>query len=64
MRAAPDENIHDWAEKVHDFEMQLAKNKIAKGIAINIVIAEMSQNIVKKLMHPIFNAIRKAPQNT
>lgn len=64
MRSAPDENIHDWAEKVHAFEMQIANNKIAKGIDVNIVIAEMSRNIVKKLMHPIFNAIRKAPQNT
>ena len=63
MRAESDENIYDWAERVHVFEMQLAKNKIAKGMDVDTVITEMSRNIVKKLMHPIFKAIRKAPQN-
>lgn len=63
MKIQPNESMESWAERVAVFEKDRALKHIAKGIDVDIVLAEMSRRITDKLLYPILYAIRQSPQD-
>ena len=63
MKIQPNESMESWAERVTVFEKDRALKHIAKGIDVDVVLAEMSRRIMDKLLYPILHAIRKSPED-
>ena len=59
MKIQPNESLESWAERVTVFEKDRALRHIAKGIDVDVVLAEMSRRIMDKLLYPILHAIRQ-----
>lgn len=59
MRQRPDESYAEWVERVRVYELAEALKEIRKGADINLVMEAMSARLMKKLMHPLFVAIRE-----
>ena len=60
MKIQPNESIESWAERVKVFEKDRALKHIAKGIAVDVVLEELSRRIMDKLLHPILHAVRQS----
>jgi len=63
LRIEDNENYEQWLERVCVYERTLALKRIEKGEDLNLVLEEMSKNIIKKSLHPILNAIHNIPNN-
>ena len=63
MRKEKDQDILEWAEQARVYELNLAKNRIAKGEDELEVISEMSKRLRKKILHPILDALNNRPFN-
>lgn len=59
MRIQPDETYEQWVNRVTAFELANAKKDIANGISAEQALEDMSNRIMKKLMHPLLVAIRE-----
>jgi len=60
LKSNPDESYESWVSRVEKYEMEIATKRIEKGENIEIVIAEMSRNIIKKLLHPVIKNIQNS----
>ena len=60
LRSNPDESYESWVNRVEKHEIQIAAKRIEKGENIEMVVDEMSKNIIKKLLHPIFKNIQNS----
>ena len=58
MKYDPNEPYEKWTERVRIFEYGRALQRIAGGDSIELVMEEMSQKIMHKLLHPILMSIR------
>ena len=58
LRIKPDESFESWANRVHEYEIDRARKRLAKGEDIDLVLEEMSKAVSQKLLHPILNIIR------
>ena len=56
-----DETYESWSNRVHAYEIAIAKLQLAKGVSVDEVLEQMSKNITKKLLHPILKAINNIP---
>ena len=63
MRKEKDQDIIEWAEQARVYELNLAKDRIAKGEDVLEVMSEMSKRLKKKILHPILNAINNRPSS-
>jgi len=63
LRIEDNENYEQWLERVCVYEHALALKRIEKGEDLNLVLEEMSKNIIKKSLHPILKAIHNIPNN-
>ena len=63
MRKEKDQDIIEWAEQARIYELNLAKQRIAKGEDKIEVISEMSKRLKKKLLHPLLDVLNNRPSN-
>ena len=56
----PNESFESWCERVRKFELEYARNLIAKGEDINLVLEAMSARIQQKILHPILLEIKNS----
>ena len=61
MKPNKDENYKSWVDRVEIFEKHRALKHIAKGVDVDIVLDEMSNRIMAKLLYPLLNAINNLP---
>lgn len=61
IRLQPDETYDSWSSRVQEYELSVARQQIAKGIPVDLVLECMSTNITKKLLHPFLKAINDVP---
>jgi glutamyl-tRNA reductase len=61
MRINPDETYEQWTDRVRQFELQYARQQLAKGVPVDQVLARMSDRIQQKILHPIIVAIKDVP---
>jgi glutamyl-tRNA reductase len=63
LRIEDNESYEQWLERVRVYEHDLALKRIEKGEDPNLVLEDMSKNIMKKLLHPILKAVHNVPNN-
>lgn len=61
IRIRDDETYDSWSTRVHEYELSIAKQQVAKGIPVDLVLERMSKNITNKLLHPLLKAITNKP---
>ncbi len=54
MKPNQDELYEDWCYRARMFEHGVAMQRIAHGESIEIVLEEMSNRLLAKMMHPLF----------
>lgn len=59
MRKREDETYEAWCKRVEMYEHGWAMQRIAEGVEIEKVLDEMSRRIMQKILHPIYDEIRK-----
>lgn len=59
MRKREDETYEAWCKRVEMYEHGWAMQRIAEGGEINQVLEELSRRITQKLLHPLYDEIRK-----
>ena len=64
MRIQADETYEQWAERVQQYEYDIALTKIAKGVSVDEAMEWMSKNIAQKMLHPVFAKLRNIPVDT
>ena len=64
MRKREDETYEAWCKRVEMYEHGWAMQRIAEGDPIEQVLEEMSRRLTQKLLHPIYDEIRKASNTT
>ena len=57
MQQRPDESYEQWVRRVEQYEFGRALMRLAQGHDPNAVITESSHRIMKKLQHPVIQAI-------
>lgn len=57
MRKQKDETYQVWLERVNAQEYRIALNRISKGDDVELVVEEMSQRLLKKILHPLYENI-------
>ena len=57
MKQQPDESYEQWVRRVEQYEFGRALMRLAQGDDPDAVMAESSHRIMKKLQHPIIQAI-------
>ena len=60
MRIKEGESYESWCERVRMYEHGWAMQQIAEGKDVDKILDNMARRITEKLMHPIFNEIRKS----
>ena len=63
LRIEENESYEQWLNRACAYEHALALKRIEKGEDLNLVLEEMSKNIIKKSLHPILKAIHNIPNN-
>jgi|LauGreDrversion4_2_1035121.scaffolds.fasta_scaffold31426_8 glutamyl-tRNA reductase len=63
LRIEENESYEQWLNRACAYEHALALKRIEKGEDINLVLEELSKNIMKKSLHPILKAIKDIPNN-
>jgi len=58
MRKSESQDIMEWAEQARIYELEIAKNRIAKGENEYEVMTDMSKRLSKKLLHPIIDIVK------
>jgi hypothetical protein len=53
-----DETYESWADRARIFEHNIAIKRIAKGDDIHIVLDQMSNKLMQKLLNPIYSALK------
>ena len=64
MRKRGDETYEAWCKRVEMYEHGCALQRIAEGDPIDTVLDEMSRRIMQKLLHPLYDEIRKESNNS
>lgn len=64
MRIQANETYEQWAERVQQYEYDVALTKIAKGVSVDEAMEWMSRNITQKMLHPVFAELRNIPIDT
>ena len=64
MRQRDGESYEDWCKRVQMYEHGWAMQRIAEGDDVEQVLDAMSRKIVQKLLHPLYDEIRKATTST
>jgi glutamyl-tRNA reductase len=59
LRYNPDEGYDSWLARIQSHELKLAHQKLAQGQPLDQVMEELSQNLTKKFLHPIFAALHE-----
>lgn len=54
MRPNNGELYEDWCYRARMYEHGIAMQRIAKGENVEIVLEEMSQRLLRKLIHPLY----------
>ena len=57
MQQLPDESYEQWVRRVEQYEFGRALMRLAQGHDPDAVITESSHRIMKKLQHPVIQAI-------
>lgn len=60
MKMGLNEPYDKWVERVRIFEYGVALQKIANGNNVETVMEDMSKRITEKIMHPIYDIVRKS----
>jgi glutamyl-tRNA reductase len=60
MRLDEEEPYDAWVERALAHEKEIAGRRIAKGDNIDTVLEDLSRNLMKKLLHPLLDNIRKS----
>ena len=60
MRKREDESYEAWCKRVEMYEHGWAMQRVAEGDPIEQVLEEMSRRLTQKLLHPIYDEIRKS----
>ena len=60
MRKREDESYEAWCKRVEMYEHGCALQRIAEGDSIDQVLDDMSRKIMQKLLHPLYDEIRKS----
>jgi glutamyl-tRNA reductase len=60
VRKREDETYEAWCKRVEMYEHGWAMQRIAEGVEIEKVLEEMSRRITQKLLHPLYDELRKA----
>ena len=63
LRYLPDESYDSWLTRIQSHELKLARQKLANGEPVDQVIDDLSKNLAKKFLHPIFSALRQQHGN-
>ena len=64
MRKREDESYEAWCKRVEMYEHGCALQRIAEGDLIDQVLDEMSRRILQKILHPLYDEIRKSSNST
>ena len=64
MRKHEDETYEAWCKRVEMYEHGCALQRIAEGDPIDTVLDEMSRRILQKLLHPLYDEMRKSANTT
>ena len=64
MRKREDESYEAWCKRVEIYEHGCALQRIAEGDHIDQVLDDMSRKILQKLLHPLYDEIRKSSNTT
>ena len=64
MRKREDESYEAWCKRVEMYEHGCALQRIAEGDHIDQVLDDMSRKILQKLLHPLYDEIRKSSNTT
>jgi hypothetical protein len=59
VRKREDETYEAWCKRVEMYEHGRSLQQIAEGEPIDKVLDEMSRRIMQKLLHPLYDEIRK-----
>ena len=57
MNQLPDESYEHWVKRVEQYEYGRGLMKLAQGDDIEVVLEEVGYRIMKKLNHPIIEAL-------
>lgn len=60
MRKREDESYEEWCKRVEMYEHGFALQRIAEGVPAEQVLEEMSRRMTQKLLHPIYDELRKS----
>lgn len=63
MKQLPNESYEHWTKRVEQYEFGRALMKLANGADPEQVMTETSCRIVKKLEHPVLEAINSLPSD-
>jgi glutamyl-tRNA reductase len=63
LRYSPGESYESWLIRIQSHELRLAQQKLAKGLPNDQVMEELSQNLIKKVLHPILVEFSKPSGN-
>ena len=58
MKPKEDESFDSWCNRVKMYEHGVALQRIAKGEDPELVMTEMSNRMISKFLHPVYEAIR------
>ena len=64
MRKREDESYEAWCKRVEMYEHGCALQRIAEGDPIDQVLDDMSRKIMQKLLHPLYDEMRKSSNTT
>ena len=64
MRKREDESYEAWCKRVEMYEHGCALQRIAEGDPVDQVLDDMSRKIMQKLLHPLYDEMRKSSNTT
>jgi glutamyl-tRNA reductase len=64
VRKREDESYEEWCKRVEMYEHGCALQRIAEGDPVDQVLDDMSRKIMQKLLHPLYDEIRKSSNAT
>jgi len=59
MRPIQDELYENWCDRSRIFERNVAISRISQNENIKLVLEEMSNKLLSKMMHPLFEIIKE-----
>jgi glutamyl-tRNA reductase len=63
LRYDPTERYDAWLSRIQEHELKLARQKLAKGEPVDQVMEDLSKNLAKKFLHPIFAMLHQRYDN-